>query len=487
MNKSKIPEYLIWVIYALASGACLVLMAVSLGMGIGYGIVPGVIAAVIIAVFAGLAVRGIYSLAQKESLQKFFFDKELLCVIAEGLLFVVMLVGMIVLRSGVSWDVAGSDVYMAAQVTENGISVAASHGGYKVYLYLLNVALFLFGNRTFAAVLLQLILLTGAAVSLYFGMRKLVGPGAALLVTAFLGFSPYMIDQTCGLNPFLLFLLCFGLALNCIGGIIDSMSATKHIIDQVVAVLCYVVSGVLIGFCCYLDVAGIVLLVILTGVICFGDDLRLRNDVYGDYPNRFAEILGSPTAVFVGIVLIAAFSFGKMHGRFTSLIAQLALYTPGAFQLPAAPGGNGIYVECVFVGALLMFGVFSFWCSKKLGSRVVWLFAALLQTLMLCFGINAVEYFDGLPVLYILGTILAGCGISDVLTRRPDKVEEVEAIPMAIIDMDAPRESAVNEAGSEAAAAINFIENPLPLPKKHTKKVMDYDYEVPEDDDFDIP
>lgn len=42
-----------------------------------------------------------------------------------------------------------------------------------------------------------------------------------------------------------------------------------------------------------------------------------------------------------------------------------------------------------------------------------------------------------------------------------------------------------------------FLENPLPLPKKHEKRTMDYqhevaedrmefDYEIDEDDDFDI-
>ncbi len=33
---------------------------------------------------------------------------------------------------------------------------------------------------------------------------------------------------------------------------------------------------------------------------------------------------------------------------------------------------------------------------------------------------------------------------------------------------------------------IQYIENPLPLPKKSTKKALDYDYEVSDDDDFDI-
>ena len=50
---------------------------------------------------------------------------------------------------------------------------------------------------------------------------------------------------------------------------------------------------------------------------------------------------------------------------------------------------------------------------------------------------------------------------------------------------------------AEAEGQVRFLENPLPLPKKHVKRVMDYslssvsqeddfDYPVAEDDDFDI-
>lgn len=49
----------------------------------------------------------------------------------------------------------------------------------------------------------------------------------------------------------------------------------------------------------------------------------------------------------------------------------------------------------------------------------------------------------------------------------------------------------------EAGRKVKFIENPLPLPRKHVKKTMDYkievaqeqmkyDREVREDDDFDL-
>lgn len=34
--------------------------------------------------------------------------------------------------------------------------------------------------------------------------------------------------------------------------------------------------------------------------------------------------------------------------------------------------------------------------------------------------------------------------------------------------------------------AVNYIENPLPLPKKHVNKIMDFDIQISEKDDFDV-
>ncbi len=40
---------------------------------------------------------------------------------------------------------------------------------------------------------------------------------------------------------------------------------------------------------------------------------------------------------------------------------------------------------------------------------------------------------------------------------------------------------------TEEPEKTRFIENPLPLPKKHVKREMDYEYPVPEEDmKFDI-
>lgn len=493
MNKSNIPELIIWGFYALVSGACFLMVSVAFSGGMGFGIIQGVVAFVLGTVVILLLSGGIHRMVATPKLRAFFEKKKILLLVLESLIFIGMLVGMVILRSESSWDVAGNEVYKMARVTQEGFYVAEVHGGYKLYLYLMNCAMMLLGNQTFAVIILQLILLVCAAISMHFGVRRLAGPIAALAATAFLGFAPYMYAETCNLTPFLLILFFYGLALNCIGGISYSMTQSNNLIEQIAAVLCYVASGVLVGFCCYLDVSGITLLIILTGVICFGDDIHFQNEeeqTKGDensaksrrlriFEKRFAQILGSPVVVFVCTVLIAVFTFWRMHGTFAALSGQLAIYVPGRFQIPMTVEPAGGYGEGMLIAALLMIGVFSFWFSRSMGNRGRWLFSVVLLAGMQCFGIASPEHFDATALLYLLCVILAGCGLADLWAIKPEKQEEPEEIQMAIIDMDAPEDAGV-------ASEIHFIENPLPLPKKHTKKTMDYDYEVADDDDFDI-
>ena len=507
MNKSKIPEFLIWLLYACASGACLLSVAMSLSVKMGYALVPGVVGAVAMAGLTGAAVYGMHKLAQNEQLRKFLTEKKLLCVLIESLIFVAMLAGMIALRSTLSWEIAGNDIYEKAQVTDGNFYAYVDHGGYRVYMYLMNIALMLLGNHSFAAILVQLILLAGASVSVYMGVRKLVGVVPALLATAFLGFSPYLLAETCNLTPFLVYLFVFGIALIFIGGIGDSMAVCDKLPDQIIAVLCYITSGIFIGVCCYLDVTGISLLVILTGEICFGDYMKLRIEEEWDvskdetirpgslraFERRASEFLSSPVVVFVGIIVVAFLAYRKMHGNFGSISRQLALYSHGEWLSPRELGSGGLYCEGILLAVLFLIGVFSFWCSRKMGNRIVWFFAVALLAAMQCSGFSAPEYFNGSAVLYMVCAILAGCGLPDVMALKVEKVKVSEDKEMAIIDMDAPeeiKEEATKEEATESvspAPAINYIENPLPLPKKHTKKVMDYDYEVADDDDFDIP
>ena len=70
-----------------------------------------------------------------------------------------------------------------------------------------------------------------------------------------------------------------------------------------------------------------------------------------------------------------------------------------------------------------------------------------------------------IPALY-LWTVLAGLGLQNCLFG--DKAKVMQAV--------------IEEINSTVEAKTNYIENPLPLPKKHVKKDMDYQYDVAQED-----
>ena len=107
-----------------------------------------------------------------------------------------------------------------------------------------------------------------------------------------------------------------------------------------------------------------------------------------------------------------------------------------------------------------------------------------------CFGI----FTDSVPgslLLYLFITLLAGISLQEcILGRNP--VTEEERKPVTETE---PLDEKNNmqqrkrdyEKEDEPMSKVQFIENPLPLPKKHEKRVLRYDVEnINTNDDFDI-
>ena len=82
------------------------------------------------------------------------------------------------------------------------------------------------------------------------------------------------------------------------------------------------------------------------------------------------------------------------------------------------------------------------------------------------------EDMPGLTLLYLLLAVAAGAGVQAVLLETEEFPEEEPA--------DFQEEPVETE-------KIQLIENPLPLPKKHVPKVLDYKLNGDDDSDFDYP
>lgn len=161
--------------------------------------------------------------------------------------------------------------------------------------------------------------------------------------------------------------------------------------------------------------------------------------------------------------------------------------------------------ECLL---LLSFSLALFACGKCIEkkNRVLKCIGAVLLLAVTCYlyileilNLSSWKFGDWLSMeLMVLVVLVAGSCLKALFSRKKGAVESVwedgkmeaclEAISTEEAEWEAVDES--QEASVEEPVIvpqIKLIENPLPLPKKHVKKVLDYDRELEEGkDDFDI-
>lgn len=221
-------------------------------------------------------------------------------------------------------------------------------------------------------------------------------------------------------------------------------------------------------------------------------------------------LFGTAVAFFACIALDAVGSGKQMENV---LLAWWKLFSPGKFtwialyEQPAVhtyvPSKLAAAIIIVIMVTILATGVFSYWCRKERERQSVWL--ALVLALGILSGCGMLsEDMPGLTLLYLLLAVAAGAGVQAILPYEMDLLREfkpvvsepVEAHPVGAT----PKKRRLNiqdletEELPEEAPTVQFIENPLPVPKKHVPKVLDYkysddagdyDYPVADDDDFD--
>jgi len=161
--------------------------------------------------------------------------------------------------------------------------------------------------------------------------------------------------------------------------------------------------------------------------------------------------------------------------------------------------------ECLL---LLSFSLALFACGKCIEkkNRVLKCIVAFLILAVTCYlyipeilNLSIWKFGDWLSMeLVVLAVLVAGSCIKVLFNRKKGVVERVwedgkmeaclEAISTEKIEWEAMEDTAAAPMEeTPATPQVKLIENPLPLPKKHVKKVLDFDWELEEGkDDFDI-
>ena len=517
MNYKKgILSVVLWFIYAIIAGTGLVGTTMVMLPEGGSRPIGLVIAGVWLAV-TGLVVFLLHRCLQAKWTQSTENSGQVKLII-EGLIAVALIAVGIALRVreimlyDISWE-GGNIWFDAVKVTETTRIPQVVHGAVYFYLQVLHGLLVFLGNKMTAALVLQLVLQIMTGIFLFFAVRKLTGTVAAVVALGYWMLCPAL-SGTMILGPEPLYQLLWMIGLCVCVEALDSFRQRGDV-PGIRSVGGFFLGGIAIGILVYLDVTGLLLLLVVFSVLFLETKQQVK------WMRRIGAgvlgLFGTAVAFFACIALDAVGSGKQMENV---LLAWWKVFSPGKFTWIALYEQPNLYtyvpyqVVAAIMVTILASGVFSYWCRIKCERQSVWLAQVLVLGILSGCGMLS-EDMPGFTLLYLLLAIAAGAGIQAVLPYEMERLrdaggmpsETVEAVPVGdkakkrrlnIQDLEyeelpqeetAPAPEEVPEADK-----IQFIENPLPLPKKHVPKVLgyklgddvgDYDYPVADDDDFD--
>lgn len=510
-------SYILWIAYTLAAGSGLLGVNILLCGHLGYKAVYAYGISGAFLLVAGVVALCLYQLTKR--LPGNHKDNTMLQLVMEGVVLIGLVAVGIILRIDALQQITewnGMHYYEAAMVAEGQTVPQIVHGATYIYVSLLHLLLLLVGNKLWAAIWLQVVIQLLAITALYFAVRRLSGVIQALVTAAVLLMSPYMISGALELSPEWLYLFLYSIALWVVSGRMDKTES---------GLLHYLVGGILIGVCTYLDIYGITLLVFVAGVFAVMRDRPAKKLLHERGTVFLVYIAGTLLGWFAAIIIDCI----SCRNGFAAVVkAWSLLYVPKSFRVPVnmelltEVGMNNVLA----VLGLMSLGIFSFWCRKKRERQGVWIGVAIVLLLLQSLGMMT-DHIDGVRYLYVVFVILAGIGAANCFAthrasykEEADDVEEavnepvtedpVEIQEPAVVEMPDAQKSvamkrtevqenmvAENMPVEVPEKKVKFLDNPLPLPKKHVAKVMDYritdvgtdagyDYDVAEDDDYDI-
>ena len=523
-------RYLIWLLYTITTGCLAVgvtsLLCIREGIDAYWGIF-------FVAIYAMLAAGGIVLLCRVMSDIRFFIDKNrsLFVVLEATLAVTFVVVGILFRIEGIEGASGGENYYILAKVTTGQEIPKIVHGAVYLYLQMLHGAFVLFGNYFAVGIWIQILLQMIASVLLFLVVRRMAGVIAALVSLGFCMCAPYMVRNALMLSPEMLYFCFLAIAVAIMAG--GYTGKWKPWL--------FLPTGFFIAIYGYLDVIGILLLIPAFGMICCCQELKVSR--------KMAAVVLCLMGVCVGFfscIVLDAFLSGASILKVAQ--AWFLLYCPKSFRVPVVVEGMVSDMEGIVLLGFMIFGIFSFWRDPEKERMTACVVAVGIIILAGCYGIFTDE-MPGSYILYVLFSVLAGVGVGqcyhaaslertmevgsdgetqtigttlDAQIQTREAVGDVEIQTMRaeygadnfddmseVTDFwsedisfdDKAWEEAVNEAeiaeDSSNKRVVKYIENPLPLPKKHVKRSLefartvtlaeeDFDHVVETDDDFDI-
>lgn len=384
------------------------------------------------------------------------------------------------------------------------------HGASYLYILCLSFVLSFFGD---AAVWLQIFIQMATLLLAYFIVKRMAGKIAAGITMLMLAVSSIYINQIFNIGPECLFFALYLIGMLAVVGYVKSY-CQDHM-NAVTAIFGAVFLGIIIGVLTYLDAVSVTLLILLPGIITGVSKTKADEEKGKSLTVKFA--------VFILIIAVLAAGLTVMG------VFALDAYASGLPYREISEAWCGLYmsnlpvdymlyhteyslIECYIQVVISVFLVISFWNTEKTQNASPWIVLMLLiaPTPLARVGVLPYQVFS-----IFIWSALAGIGLqqSCILDAKQtaetaeagerSSTSEAAGTPEVLgksvtvtITSEKPEQPAA-PGNNEKVSKPRFIENPLPLPKKHVRKEIDFQYEVPEDkmkfdidikenDDFDI-
>ncbi len=404
----------------------------------------------------------------------------------------------------------------------------------ELYVICLSVVMSFLGNKIASAIIMQVFLQIIGMWLVYAVTRKIAGRIPACTALLYLACSPGCLEMLSLLSYEWLFFDLYMIGMLIIVSFVKEYCENR--IGRPIAIACAVLVGALIGILAYLDITAVTLLIIMVAVFTGKkhrqEDKPIRNSV--------AISVSIFVITFIVSVLVRGVMIGVIYGNggmelLGSIVNQ---WTDLKYLLGTAFTAEYPYIYDIYLMGIVIipaaFLVFEFFRSGREQNYMLWILICLVAASTPMAVIGSGQF--GLLSLYIW-SVLAGLGLQncifgDEAEIMPAVIEEVNAkavseeVNAGAVSEESNIESVIEEVDTEAEwidlneepekAEITeelemieitekseepkkprYFENPLPLPKKHVKREMDYQYpveekdmkydvEVSEDDDFDI-
>ena len=484
--KKNAFSYFIWIIFVMCNLVVFSFVSMLCAKALG-GPVPIVAFGLVVAFFGVLSLiyfltgyfsRKIY-LKNHASAKDAQIRVRLIC---EGIFAVCILVAGVGIRIYLLPTAGESAAYYEiARVTQDNTSMLVPvQNSVYYYLCLLHGIFLLLGNHWIAGIWLQIILQLLAGTVLYFVVRKMAGVIVAMITLGYLMFVPSAVKVSLTYGPDMLYFLLWTLGmLFVLLYLVGSMkSGEKETVRYNISMwISAIPVGLLTGFLIYVDVSGIVLLV----PILLLPMLLKENKNMWIWIGRMLLTLLFAVGGFAGSIYLDGM---LSHVGFLRVLhAWFSTFQPEIPDIILLLQNSTMEVMVLLV--LMAFNVFSFCRRKDRDITTMWMLMTFTLAGLYVMGITTVS-LNGRPLLLVLMCVSAAISIRELFGYTGVK----EYVTEEKVEIQAT-EQTVEE------IKPRFIENPLPLPKKHVKKTMDYafvpentqmkfDVEISESDDFDV-